>query len=320
MSTVSRSFLTVLTCLAVAVAACQAGEPWIIDTHTHFKGEVQIAREAKRIERDPRNTLGHVVVPEDYRGLADRLNIQATVIVEAVDQADPEFNDWVLKQAASELICGYIARGDLTSAEFGERYERYRKSGYLRGYRFRMDELNGYLKSDAARANLKRLEADGMVVDLLIDSQHADDVVALSRDFPKLTIVIDHCFRARLKDGRPTPEWVEAVHKCGKLPNVACKLSSILNFAETPAFSEPAPTDLKTYEPILQTCFEAFGEDRVLFATNWAVCTHYGKVDDVVKIVSTFLKSKGETAFKKGMRENAIRIFKIRTEQMRGEI
>lgn len=305
-----------MTAVGFAYVA-KAAEPWIIDTHTHFKGPDQVALEAKTTKRHPQDTLGKVITPEDYRELADRLNIRATVIVEAVQQEHPQFNDWVLSQAKSNLVCGYIARGDLASKDFSANYSRYKKSGYLRGYRFRMDELAGYLKNEAARANIKKLEADGMVVDLLIESQHAGDVKTLAIDYPKLTIVIDHCFRARMKDGKVSTEWVKAVKECGKLPNVHCKLSSILNFAEVKPFEKPAPNDLKTYRFILQTCFDAFGEDRVVFATNWAVCTHFGKVDDVVKIVSRFLEQQSKTALKKGMRENAIRIFRIRDEDIR---
>ncbi|WP_161604799.1 amidohydrolase family protein [Roseiconus nitratireducens] len=300
-----------------AQAAEPETKPWIIDPHTHFKGPEQIALEAKTTKYHPKNTLGHVVTPKDYRPVADRLGIQATVVVEAVDQEHPQFNDWVLEQAKSNLICGYIARGDLASTDFVVNYRRYQASGYLRGYRFRREELQGYLKNGVARANLKLLEQDGMVVDLLVDSGEASSVIALAQDYPQLTIVIDHCFRARLKDGMVTPEWTTAVADCGKYPNVHCKLSSLLNFCEGAPFAEPAPTDLDTYSTVLQTCFNAFGEDRVMFASNWAVCTHYGKVDDVVRIVSQFLKSQGEQALRKGMRDNAIRVFKIREEHLR---
>jgi L-fuconolactonase len=310
-------FLLSFTAVVVLSKAASAVEPLIIDTHTHFKGAEQIAVESKLVRRHPQDTLGKVITPADYRAVANRLNIQATVIVEAVSQSDPQFNDWALAQAKSDLVCGYIARGDLTSPSFPARYQRYLKSGYLRGYRFRMDELRGYLKSKLARENLKRLQKDGMVVDLLIESRHARDVVELARSFPELNIVIDHCFRARMKDGNIPSSWEKAVRECAKFPNVSCKISSILNFTEAEPFAKPAPDDLKTYAHVLKTCYEAFGEDRIVFGTNWAVCNHYGKVDDVVKIVSTFLKSQSDTAFQKGMRDNAIRIFKIRADQMR---
>ncbi|MCC9643079.1 amidohydrolase family protein [Rhodopirellula sp. JC740] len=312
----------ILCCLSGPVVAQQlvrepAKKRWIIDPHTHFKGAEQIEWEARTTKRHPKNTLGHVITPEDYRSVADRLGIQSTVVVEAVEQDTPQFNDWLLEQAESDLISGYVARGNLLSPEFAANYERYKSSGYLRGFRFRQAELRGYLDHETARQHLQYLERDGMVVDLLVSSDHAESVMTLAREFPELTIVIDHCFGARLVGGKVSPGWTKAVNDCSEFPNVHCKLSSILNFSDAAPFGQPASVDLETYQPILETCFRAFGEDRVMFATNWAVCTHYGQVDDVVSIVTEFLKSKGEQALHKGMRENALRVFQIREEHLR---
>lgn len=295
-------------------------EAWIIDTHTHFKGAAQIALESETKKRKPEDTLGQVIEPKDYQALADRLGIDSTMVVEAVEQDHPQFNDWLLEHAKkSDLLCGYVARGDLNSDKFLENYNRYRESGYFKGYRFRNDELHGYLDKPNAIEHLKTLERDGMVVDLLVDHQHTEDVLQLAEQFPKLKIVINHCFRVRLEDGKLNDQWKAAVTACSKHANVYCKLSSIVNFAGTPAFSDSAPTDLQTYQPLLQHCYESFGEDRVIFGTNWAVCTHFGKVDDVVRVVSEFLESKSETALRKGMRENAIKVYGIQVSHLRGE-
>ncbi|QEF97248.1 Amidohydrolase [Stieleria maiorica] len=303
--------------LALTSVTASAQQPWIIDPHTHFKGHEQIALESRTVKREPKNTLGQVVVPEDYRELADRLGIQSTLVVEAVDQDQHQFNDWLLDQAKSDLVCGYVARGDLSAADFTTHHQRYKKSGYLNGYRFRFDELAGYLNNETARKNLATLEKEGMVVDLLIASAHADDVVELAQAFPRLKIVINHCFRAQMVDGVVSDQWKQAVARCAEFENVYMKISSIVNFAGTKPFVEQAPSDLQTYLPVLEPCFAAFGEDRVIFATNWGVSTHFGSVDDVVRIVKEFLMTKGDAAVKKGMRDNAIRVYGINTQYLR---
>lgn len=291
--------------------------PWIIDTHTHFKGPEQIKVESLTTKRNPKNTLGQVIVPEDYRELANRLSIRSTMVVEAVEQTHPKFNDWLLEQAKSDLICGYVARGDLNSEQFLENYNRYQKTGYLKGYRFRLDELSGYIDQPRALAHLKQLEKDNMVIDLLVEPRHQTDVLKLAKMYPQLKIVINHCFRPRLKNGQPSKEWKAAVVACSKAPNVFCKISSIINFAGTTSFTEEAPSDLKTYLPVIEHCYESFGEDRVIFGTNWAVCTHYGKVDHVVAIVSEFFASKGEGVIEKAMKDNAIRVYGIQARHLR---
>ena len=310
-------FFPAVFLLLACSSAGLAEEPWIIDPHTHFKGAKQVAVEGKLQARDARDSLGHVVTPEDYREVANRLSIQSTLIVEATGQENPQFNDWVLRHAKSDLVCGYVARGDLASSGFADRYRRYRESGYLKGYRFRFDELRGYLGNDAARENLRTLQRDGMVVDLLIEASHAKDVIRLANDFPQLRIVIDHCFRAKLQDGEMSDEWRSAVKNCAAHPNVFCKISSILNFSNTKPFIERAPSKLEAYLPVLEPCFAAFGEDRVIFATNWGVSGHFGPVDDVTRIVTEFLQSKGKAALRKGMRENAIRVYRISAKHLR---
>ncbi|MEL6107936.1 MAG: amidohydrolase family protein [Planctomycetota bacterium] len=298
-------------------AFVHADEPWIIDPHTHFKGAEQVKLERATQTPHPKNTLAQVVVPEDYRELADRLRIQSTLVVEAVDQSAPQFNTWLLEQAESELVCGYVARGDLRSAVFADRYAEYKTTGYLNGYRFRFDELASYLDHGTARQNLKRLQDDQMVVDLLVDPKHAAAVRRLAGEFPRLRIVINHCFRARMKNGIIDDEWKEAVTSCAAFENVYCKLSSIVNFSDAKVFTQEAPTDLSYYLPVLDPCFDAFGEDRVIFATNWGVCTHFGTVDDVVRMATEYFESKGAGVTRKAMRDNAIRVYNIDPAKLR---
>ena len=295
-----------------------AKKPWIIDPHTHFKGEAQVAFEATKTQWHPNNSLGKVIVPEDYRATADRLELRSTLVVEACDQDKPEYNDWVLQQVKeSELLCGYVARADLKASDFLIHHRRYQQSGFLNGYRFRFDELNGYLNDQTARYHLALLERQGFVVDLLIEASHADDVVALASDFPRLKIVINHCFRAKIIEGDISDELKQAIKKCASHQNVFCKMSSINNFSEVEPFTEPAPTTLKYYLPILNPVYDAFGPDRIIFATNWGVSAHFGSVDNVKDIVLAYLTPKGQRVVDKVMFRNAMTFYNIKRKYLR---
>ena len=294
-----------------------AAKPWIIDPHTHFKGSTQIEYERQHVQRVPQDSLGQVVTAENYRGVANRLQIRSTLVIEACDQDKPEFNDWALNEARSELICGYIARGDLTDPEFPDHFRRYNKTGYLNGFRFRFDELHGYLDNELARKHLHLLEDHGMVVDLLIEASHADDVSALAVAYPSLRIVINHCFRAKIIDHDISLELKSAIIQCARHSNVYCKISSINNFSEVLPFTVSAPTDLEYYLPILNPVYDAFGSDRVIFATNWGVSAHFGSVDNVKKIIMEFLEPKGQLVMNRAMYRNALRIYNIRRRYLR---
>ena len=300
----------ILVLLTILCTTGNAGDLYIIDTHTHFKGEEQIKRQIERGQKkDSKNTLTQVVTAVDYRELADRLSIAATLVVEAIDHPDVDLNASIFDQAKnSDLICGYVARENLSDPEFAERYEEWKATGYLNGFRFRREELTGYLGDELARENITRLAKDGMVVDLLITLDQHPDALTLATDYPDLKIVINHAYGARMTDGQISDEWKKAVSETSQHPNVHMKISSILNFA---GVAKPAPNDLDHYREILDHCYDSFGEDRVIFGTNWGVCTHWGSVDDVVRIVEEFLAPKGEVITRKAMRDNAMRVYGI---------
>ena len=291
-------------------------DSYIIDTHTHFKGEEQIRRQIERGQKkDPKNTLTQVVTPDNYRELANRLNIGATLVVEAIEHPDIDLNTWVFEQAEkSDLLCGYVARENLSDPKFQERYETWKATGYLNGFRFRREELNSYLQDDLARENIAQLAKDGMVVDLLIKLEQHPAALQLAKDYSDLKIVLNHCYGARMEDGKISDDWKASVTETSKHPNIHMKISSILNFA---GVSDSAPRDLEHYREILDHCYNSFGEDRIIFGTNWGVCTHWGSVDDVVRIVEEFLRPKGADILRKAMRDNAMRVYGISPEKIR---
>ena len=307
--------LPTLYLISIAISV-SAGDPYIIDTHTHFKGEEQIKRQIERGQKkDPKNTLTQVVTPDNYHELADRLNIAATLVVEAIEHPDIDLNTWVFEQAEkSNLLCGYVARENLSDPKFRERYEIWKATGYLNGFRFRREELNGYLQDDLARENIARIAKDGMVVDLLIKLEQHPAALQLAKDYPDLKIVLNHCYGARMEDGKISDDWKASVTETSKHPNIHMKISSILNFA---GVNDSAPRDLEPYREILDHCYNSFGENRIIFGTNWGVCTHWGSVDDVVRIVEEFLHPKGADILRKAMRDNAMRVYGISPEKVR---
>ena len=94
-------------------------------------------------------------------------------------------------------------------------------------------------------------------------------------------------------------------------------MSSINNFSEVAPFTGPAPTDLEYYLPILDPVYDAFGANRVLFATNWGVSAHFGKVDNVKDIVMAYLEPKGKRVVDNVMSRNAMTFYNIKRKYLR---
>jgi L-fuconolactonase len=313
----SRLFpLALLICLGAPPLLAQSNPPVpAIDTHTHFKSEAQIAEEAKTRKWEPQNTLGQVVLPDDYAKVAEANDIEATIFVEASGHDMPEVNDWALQQAAdSKWICGYIARGDFLSDSFDEHHARYSQSPWFKGYRLRKEDITDLSLRPEALKRLGDISRDGYVIDVLATKEQLDAVINIAARLPDLKIVVNHCLHPQLANGGPSDEWKSAIDQLATHSNIYMKVSSIISFAGTKPFVEEAPSAAAYYAPMLDHLYQAFGEDRLIFGTNWGVCTHWGKTRDVVDIVRSFLRDQGDGIEEKGMRTNAIRVYNIDLE------
>ena len=91
-------------------------------------------------------------------------------------------------------------------------------------------------------------------------------VAKLVEQCPEVSFVLDHLGNPRIRDGAFKP-WEAAIHRLAALPNIACKVSG----APTQANWKLWKTDqLKPYiDHVLQT----FGFNRVMFGSDWPVCT-----------------------------------------------
>ncbi len=81
-----------------------------------------------------------------------------------------------------------------------------------------------------------------------------------ARACPGTTFVLDHLGNPD-ETAPPEPLWSGSIAKLAALPNTACKLSGVL--------SEP----LADVRPFYEIALEAFGPDRLMFGTDWPVCT-----------------------------------------------
>jgi predicted TIM-barrel fold metal-dependent hydrolase len=92
----------------------------------------------------------------------------------------------------------------------------------------------------------------------------------------------------------------------GKLPNVFCKVSALIEQTEESSKKwGSAPRDTDYYKPTLDHCWECFGEDHLVYGSNWPVAEKGGTYADQFKIVSEYFASKGREASEKYFWKNS---------------
>ena len=265
----------------------------IIDTHTHFY-------DPSRPEGVPwppadNELLYRTVLPEYFLAEASPHGVTSTVVVEAA--CNVEDNQWILDIADQDpTIVGYIGRLENGTPRFAGQIERFSQHPVFRGVRAWGDLDDGFLDEMALMAE------KGLVLDCVPGDREArDECLRLAAELPALTLVIEHVAAVAIDGKAPDPAWVEFIDAVGQHAQVYMKVSAMTERSEV----QPAPADVDYYRPTLDAMWNAFGEERLFFGSNWPVCEIAATYATCFGIVREYFDEKGAAAAEKFFSENA---------------
>jgi L-fuconolactonase len=72
-----------------------------------------------------------------------------------------------------------------------------------------------------------------------------------------------------------------------------------------------APADAAYYRPTLDAVWSRFGGERVIFGSNWPVCTRFASYATVLEVVRSYVDAKGATAARAYFSGNATRVYGV---------
>jgi L-fucono-1,5-lactonase len=274
----------------------------IIDTHTHFYDPTR----AQGVSWPPATdeVLYRRVLPEDYKALAVPEGVTGTVVVEASNWV--EDNQWILDLAAREpFIVGFVGNLQPGAEDFGQSLDRLAANPLFRGIRPR-DAAHRMVGLGSARSDLEHLATRDLELDVLIGPAGLPGVAALAGQVPELRIVINHVAQVPVDGKSPPSAWAEGMREAARHPNVFCKVSGLV---ETTAV-KPAPSGVEYYRPTVDLLWDAFGEDRLIYGSNWPVSERFAPYGTVQRIVAEYFQGKGERAAEKYFWKNAKAVYK----------
>jgi L-fuconolactonase len=228
-------------------------------------------------------------LPPDLQPILRRQGIDGSIAVQA-RQTLAE-TKWLLELAdAHETIKGVVGWIDLRSAYLAEQLKDFSKHPKFVGVRHVVqDEPDDrfMLQPDFLRGIGQLLEFN-LTYDILIFPRQLAAAIELVKRFPRQPFVIDHIAKPEIKSGSLSP-WREQISELAKFPNVLCKISGMITEARWGAWKRG------DFTPYLDSVFEAFGSNRLMFGSDWPVCLLAGKYEDTVQIVSDHLSSLSES-------------------------
>ncbi len=304
-----RRFLTLASSSApLFVAGCATSNttPRIIDTHTHFYDPTRPAG----VPWPPKDdlVLYRTVLPAEFVALTAPLGVFGTVVVEASPWV--EDNQWLLDLAADHpVILGVVGNLKPGTPEFRTHLKHLARNPKFKGIRVGNESLQAAVLPGAVQEDLRFLADLNLTLDLLISPQELPAAAALGDAVRDLRIIVDHC--ANVPVGSPPPnDWTGGLAACHYTPNVFMKVSGLVE--GTGRRGGLAPTDPSTYHTVLESIWHPFGADRLLFGSNWPVSLHFAEYAPVLRIVTTYLATRGKAATDQVLFRNALKIYRLR--------
>jgi len=309
-----RAFLTEVTAIGGIVAASprvvrsqSSDRPSsipIIDTHIHLF-------DPTRLQGAPYSGPPGVPVqpslPPRYRKLAAPLGIVGAIKIEASPWV--EDNLWVLEVAERDtIIVGVVGHLEPAKPDFGEMLARYHKNPLFRGIRYGNLWGRDITKQadNAAFIDGLRLLAQA---DLVLDTANPrvnllQAIVRITDKVPDLRVVLDH-----LPGLDPTPEtqlaYDDALKELRQRPRVFVKLSAVIH-----RVNGQVATDLAPYRDRLNSLVNTFGEDRIVFGSDWPNSDGVAPIDKVVGVVREFFQTQPQRVAEKYFWKNSLAAYK----------
>jgi L-fuconolactonase len=277
-----------------------------VDAHHHLWDLT--VRPQPWIDPDDMAAIHRSFDPQDLVAVTGRAGIGRTVVVEAASLI-AETEELLATAAAEPLISGVVGYVDLTAPDVGDHIDRLRAGvggDRLVGIRspVQAEPDPRWLEHDDVIAGLKAVSARDLVYDLLVLPHQIDAAIEAAMRVPDGRFVVDHLAKPAIVDRRWEP-WASAIAALAAFENVSCKLSGMVTEADWRGWSVG---DLRPYaDHVIAT----FGPDRMLFGTDWPVCTLAASYEEVVSVAEQLVADLSDAERDAVFGANATRIYRL---------
>ena len=250
--------------------------------------------------------------PAMYAALARPAGIVGAIVVESAAQFIDD-NLWYLEVSRDNpIMVGVSGNLDPGSNDFTKYLNHFHRDPLfraIRSSRFYTRDASGKVALNPTQvANLKLLAQADLALDTAnpsMDLMNAN--VMLADAVPDLRIIMDH-----LPSFDPTPDnqaaYEAVIKEMAARPNIFVKLTEVYH---------PTPGDngiiVKNYEFLrarLEYLFQAFGEDRVMFGTDYPNSYGVATISEAVGLMQQFFSTKTRAQQEKYFWQNSSKIYK----------
>lgn len=253
----------------------------------------------------------------DYYEAARGLDITKSVHVEA--DVDEEFmlqetlHALSLARSDDNPIAGVVAAARPEYDDFREYINQIAGSRLLKGVRRILHtEPNELSATTTFVENVKSLEDYGLTFDICALARQLPLAINLVKQCPNVNFILDHCGNPNLRSeaGEGSGEknfdqWRERLREIASFPNVVCKISGIV------VNTDLTNWNAETLRPAVEHVIACFGWDRVMFGSDWPVCTLAASLKQWAETLMDLTRGAGEENQRKLFHANAERAYSL---------
>lgn len=293
----------------------------IIDTHLHMwdlnRFKLPEIESYDRLERnflldDVYNAIGNLnvekIVYMEVNLIEEQKYSEARYIIETCDRED-------------NPVCAAFIGGSPLSWSFRDYASLFKNVKHIKGVRHVLhppDRKRGTCLESGFVDNVRFLGEIGLRFCICMRPSELSDAVKLADLCPGTSFILDHCGNAvpaivndpAAEDeygsgifGHGRDQWLRDIEELADRENVVCKISGLL-------FKTPADSITPEFlSPTINHCLDSFGPDRVMFGSNWPVCTLSAPYEKWVGVLQEVVRDRSDEDNRKLFYRNAARIY-----------
>ena len=244
-------------------------------------------------------------LPSDLLPILQKNNIDGCISVQA-DQTEDE-TDFLLELSNNhDFIRGIVGWVDLRANNIFERLEHYSQFKKLKGFRHIVqgETDTEFMLRPKFKNGITALALYDFTYDILIYHYQLEQTIQFVMLFPNQKFVLDHLGKPDIKSGEYAL-WQTNIKKLALHQNVFCKISGMTTEGE---WDDWKPYDFNVY---LDTIVKAFGTDRLMYGSDFPVCTLAATYEAQLNIIIVYFSTFTNLEKKKIMGDNASKFYGI---------
>lgn len=244
-------------------------------------------------------------MPEHLQPILEHYDFQGTVVVQS-DQSAEE-NLFQLENAEKHpFIKAVVGWVDMQAPDLEAQLQAYQQYPKLKGFRsmLQSDPDRSLMLRPDFQTGIAKLQSYGYTFDILVLPDQLTYAEALVAAFPEQRFVLNHLGKPNIKL-RQFEDWVADIEALAAHENVYCKVSGMVTEADLTRWK------FEDFKPYIDTIFECFGMERVMYGSDWPVCRLAATFGEVMEILENYTANFTNAERELFWGRNAIRFYNI---------